>query len=42
MQGHGIKIGGSNTKKEGEWRCKICKFLNTAELERCGMCREAK
>ena len=40
--GHGTKVGGIGRHEDGKWRCKICKFSNDAELEKCGMCREEK
>ena len=41
MQGHAVRIGGNDNKK-GEWRCKVCKFMNSDEVDKCGMCREDK
>ncbi|CDW82662.1 UNKNOWN [Stylonychia lemnae] len=42
MVGVGKKIGTSNVKVQGDWRCATCKFSNTSDKESCGMCREAK
>jgi hypothetical protein len=47
-----VKIGGGVEAKQGEWRCRVCKFKNVpideAEeevkggVERCTMCKEPK
>jgi hypothetical protein len=41
MPGIGKRIGG-NKPESGKWRCKICKFSNESDLDKCGMCRELK
>jgi hypothetical protein len=34
MVGHHVKIGGL-PQSDGKWRCKICKFSNESDSEKC-------